>query len=121
VSTPAELNVKLVKSNGIGKELEDKDTVLNLSWEFALRYSYLTWYCKCAVGTVLKFTYSTHTGSLHYSKKKKVLRYLSGTTDLALNIKRIINCLIRCWLGSGLNNKLSVSGYLFVYCVWGWS
>ena len=116
VSTPADLNVKLVKDDGVSKEMTDK--ALYQSMVGSLLYDAMATRLDIAqaVGAVSKFC--AQPTKAHFTAAKRVLRYLSDTKDLALRYQKSSQTPTGYsdadWAGE-LDDRHSTSGYLFIY------
>ena len=84
--TPADVNVKLVKEDGVSNQLDDKP--LYQSMVGSLLYTAMATRPDIAhsVGAVSKFC--SQPTEAHLTAAKRVLRYLSGTRDLALHYRK---------------------------------
>ena len=85
VSTPADLNVKLQKEDGVSRPI---DTITYQSIVGSLLYAAITTRPDIAqaVGVVSKFC--ANPTQSHLSAAKRILRYLKGTVYLALSYKK---------------------------------
>ena len=85
VSTPADLNVTLVKDDGVSK---DVDSTLYQSMVGSLLYAAMVTRPDIAqsVGVVSKF--NSKPSEAHLTAVKRILRYLKGTVDLALKYQK---------------------------------
>lgn len=113
-STPADVNVKLVKSDGVSKEVDPVTyqsmvgSLLFLSMATRPDISH-------AVGVVSKF--NSKPTEAHLTAVKRILRYLKGTINLALKYKNESSPLIGYsdadWAGD-LDDRHSTTGNLFL-------
>ena len=115
-STPADPNVRLVKDDGVSKQLEDK--ALYQSMVGSLLYAAMATRPDItqAVGAVSKFC--AQPTEAHLTAVKRVLRYLSGTKELALRYRKSeeppIGYSDADWAGDH-DDRHSTSGNLFMF------
>ena len=85
VSTPADINVSLVKNDGVSKEV---DSTLYQSMVGSLLYAAMATRPDIAqaVGTVSK--YNSNPTEAHLTAVKRVFRYLKGTLNLCLKYQK---------------------------------
>jgi hypothetical protein len=115
VSTPVDVNVKLVKDDEISKEVDPK---LYQSMVGSLLYAAMTTRpdIAYAVGVVSKF--NSKPSEAHLTAVKRILRYLKGTADLALKYQKsdhgmLIGYSDADWAGD-LDDRHSTTGNLFL-------
>lgn len=112
--TPADVNVKLVKNDGVSKEV---DPVMYQSMVGSLLYAAMATRPDIAhaVGVVSKF--NSNPTEAHLTAVKRILRYLKGTIDLALRFNDEPGSLIGYsdadWAGD-LDDRHSTTGNLFL-------
>ena len=87
VSTPADLNVKLQREDGVSRPV---DTILYQSIVGSLLYAGVTTRPDIAqaVGVVSKFC--ANPSQSHLTAAKRILRYLKGTVYLGLSYKKCV-------------------------------
>jgi len=113
-STPADVNVKLQKSDNISK---DVDPVMYQSMVGSLLYAAIATRpdISQAVGVVSKF--NSDPSSAHLTAVKRIFRYLKGTVMLGLRYEKSGNALIGYsdadWAGD-LDNRRSTTGNTFM-------
>lgn len=88
VSTPADLDVKLVKDDGVSKEV---DPLMYQSMVGSLLYAAMATRpdIAYAVGVVSKF--NSKPTETHLTAVKRILRYLKGTFNLAVKYEKLKN------------------------------
>ena len=113
--TPADVNVKLVKGDGVSKEV---DPVMYQSMVGSLLYTAMATRPDIAhaVGVVSKF--NSNPTEAHLTAVKRILRYLKGTINLALKYKEdetnsLIGYSDADWAGD-LDDRYSTTGNLFL-------
>ena len=117
-TTPADVNVKLVKNDNVSKEV---DPVLYQSMVGSLLYIAMATRPDIAhaVGVVSKF--NANPKEAHFTAVKRILRYLKGTINLVLKYKKGSNSLIGYldadWAGD-LDDRHSTTGNFFFIGWW---
>ena len=116
VSTPADLSVKLVKDDGVSKQLKDKARFQSMVGSLLYAAMATRPDIAQAVGAVSKFC--AQPTEAHITAVKRIFRYLGGTKDLALRYKRSKDQLTGYsdsdWAGDH-DDRHSTSGNVFVF------
>ena len=114
VSTPADINVKLKKDDGVSKEV---NSVTYQSIVGSLLYAAIATRPDVAqaVGVVSKFC--SKPTEAHLTAAKRILRYLKGTLNLAIKFQKSDEALVGYsdagWAGD-LDDRHSTTGNLFL-------
>ena len=111
VSTPADLNIRLQKEDGVSKPV---DTTLYQSIVGSLLYAAITTRPDIAqaVGVVSKFC-ANHTQS-NLTAAKRILRYLKGTVYLGLSYKKCADEKLIGYSDGDMDDRHSTSGNVFL-------
>ncbi|XP_074655651.1 uncharacterized protein LOC141909165 [Tubulanus polymorphus] len=115
VSTPADINVKLVKNDGVSKPV---DKIMYQSIVGSLLYAVIATRTDIAqsVSTISK--YCGDPSEAHLTAAKRVLRYLKGTTDLSIVYKTSDDDCLRGYpdanWGGDLDDRRSTTGNVFM-------
>ena len=116
MSTPADPNVKLMKDDGVSKQLEDKAQYQSMVGSLLYAAMATRPDIAHAVGAVSKFC--AQPTEAHLTAAKRVLRYLSGTRYLALRYQKSeeppTGYSDADWAGDH-DDRHSTSGNLFIF------